>query len=79
MLPMVCPSLGKPKLSAEKILLVGGRHDRIARPAQLRALAQEWGGAHYREVAQGHIGYQAMPMTWRWGTGLMPDLFARQR
>ena len=79
MLPMVCPSFGKPKLPAEKILLVGGRHDRIARPAQLCALAREWGGAHYREVAQGHIGYQAMPMTWRWGTGLMPDLFARQR
>lgn len=78
MLPMVCPSFGKPKVLPEKILLVGGRHDRIARPAQLRALAKEWGGAHYREVGQGHIGYQAMPMTWRWGTGLMPDLFASQ-
>lgn len=78
MLPMVCPSFGKPKLPPEKILLVGGRHDRIARPEQLRALAKEWGGAHYREVGQGHIGYQAMPMAWRWGTGLMPDLFALQ-
>jgi hypothetical protein len=78
MLPMVCPSFGKPKVLPEKILLVGGRHDRIARPEQLRALAKEWGGAHYREVGQGHIGYQAMPMTWRWGTELMPDLFASQ-
>ena len=78
MLPMVCPSFGRPKLPPEKILLVGGRHDRIARPEQLRALAKEWGGAHYREVGQGHIGYQAMPMAWRWGTGLMPDLFASQ-
>lgn len=78
MLPMVCPSFGAAKLPPEKILLVGGRHDRIARPEQLRALAKEWGGAHYREVGQGHIGYQAMPMAWRWGTGLMPDLFAPQ-
>lgn len=75
MLPMVCPSSGKPKLPAEKILLVGGTHDRIARPGQMRALARDWGGAHYREVGQGHIGYQAMPMTWRWGRELMPDLF----
>jgi hypothetical protein len=78
MLPMVCPSFGKPKLPPEKILVVGGRHDRIARPEQLQALARGWGGAHYREVGQGHIGYQAMPMAWRWGTGLMPDLFASQ-
>jgi pimeloyl-ACP methyl ester carboxylesterase len=75
MLPMVCPSSGKPKLAPEKILLVGGTHDRIARPGQMRALARDWGGAHYREVGQGHIGYQAMPMTWRWGRELMPDLF----
>ena len=78
MLPMVCPSLGRPKLPPKKILLVGARHDRIARPEHLRALAMEWGGAHYREVGQGHIGYQAMPMAWRWGTGVMPDLFERQ-
>ena len=78
MLPMVCPSFGRPKVPPEKILLVGGRHDRIARPEQLRGLAKEWGGAHFREVGQGHIGYQAMPMAWRWGTGLMPDLFAPQ-
>ena len=78
MLPMVCPSFGKPRLSPEKILLVGGRHDRIARPEHLQTLARGWGGAHYREVGQGHIGYQAMPMAWRWGTELMPDLFAPQ-
>ena len=78
MLPMVCPSFGKPKVLPEKILVVGGRHDRIARPEQLQALARGWGGAHYREVGQGHIGYQAMPMAWRWGTGLMPDLFPPQ-
>jgi pimeloyl-ACP methyl ester carboxylesterase len=78
MLPMVCPSFGKPKVSPDKILLVGGRYDRIARPAQLQNLAKEWGGVHYREVGQGHIGYQAMPMAWRWGTEVMPDLFERQ-
>ena len=79
MLPMVCPSFARPKIAAEKILLVGGKHDRIARPAQLQTLAKKWGGAHYREVGQGHIGYQAMPMAWRWGTGLMPELFEPQR
>jgi pimeloyl-ACP methyl ester carboxylesterase len=76
MLPMVCPSFGKPKVRPEKILVVGGKHDRIARPEQLRELTHKWGGAHYREVGQGHIGYQAMPLAWRWGTELMPDLFA---
>ena len=79
MLPMVCPSFAQPKIPPEKILLVGGSHDRIARPEQLQTLANRWGGAHYREVGQGHIGYQAMPMAWRWGTGLMPELFDSQR
>lgn len=78
MLPMVCPSFGNPKLPPEKILVVGGQHDRIARPEQLRELTRKWGGAHYAEVRQGHIGYQAMPTAWRVGTGLMPDLFGEQ-
>ena len=73
--PLVCPSHGKIQLAAERVLIVGGSHDSVAPPAKLKALARGWGGAHYREVEQGHIGYQAMPSSWRWGRELMPELF----
>lgn len=75
LLPLVCPSWGKLQVAAERVLIVGGSHDSVAPPTKLRALAQGWGGAHYREVGQGHIGYEAMPRTWRWGRELMPELF----
>ncbi|MCX6934906.1 MAG: hypothetical protein NTZ01_01715 [Verrucomicrobia bacterium] len=79
LLPLVCPSHGKLKLPADRVLIVGGSHDSVAPPIKLKALAQSWGAAHYREVGQGHIGYQAMPSTWRWGRELMPELFVGQR
>ena len=78
LLPLVCPSHGRPKVKPARILIVGGAHDCIAPPKRLKALAEGWGGAHYREVSQGHIGYQAMPSAWRWGRDLMPDLFDGQ-
>jgi len=74
--PLVCPSHGKLRLAANRVLIVGGAYDSVAPPMKLRRLADGWGGAHYREVAQGHIGYQAMPNSWRWGRELMPELFA---
>ena len=74
--PLVCPSHGKLRLAANRVLIVGGTYDSVAPPMKLRRLAEGWGGAHYREVAQGHIGYQAMPNSWRWGRELMPELFA---
>jgi pimeloyl-ACP methyl ester carboxylesterase len=73
--PLVCPSHGKLRLAANRVLIVGGTYDSVAPPMKLKALARGWGGAHYREVAQGHIGYQAMPNSWRWGRELMPELF----
>ena len=73
--PLVCPSHGKLRLAANRVLIVGGAYDSVAPPIKLRRLAEGWGGAHYREVAQGHIGYQAMPNSWRWGRELMPELF----
>ena len=75
LLPLVCPSHGKLQLPSKRVLVVGGSHDSVAPPSKLRALSEGWGGAHYREVGQGHIGYQAMPSTWRWGRELMPELF----
>ncbi|NBY66961.1 MAG: hypothetical protein EBQ51_07825 [Verrucomicrobia bacterium] len=75
LLPLVCPSHGKLQLSSKRVLVVGGSHDSVAPPSKLQALAKGWGGTHYREVGQGHIGYQAMPSTWRWGRELMPELF----
>ena len=74
--PLVCPSHGKLRLAANRVLIVGGTYDSVAPSMKLRRLAEGWGGAHYREVAQGHIGYQAMPNSWRWGRELMPELFA---
>ena len=73
--PLVCPSHGKLRLAANRVLIVGGTYDSVAPPMKLRRLAEGWGGAYYREVAQGHIGYQAMPNSWRWGRELMPELF----
>ena len=78
LLPLVCPSHAQAKIQPSKILIVGGGHDSISPPEKLRSLAGGWGGAHYREVPQGHIGYQAMPSAWRWGRELMPDLFDAQ-
>jgi len=75
LLPLVCPSHGKLQLPSKRVLVVGGSHDSVAPPSKLKALSEGWGGTHYREVGQGHIGYQAMPSTWRWGRELMPELF----
>jgi pimeloyl-ACP methyl ester carboxylesterase len=50
----------RPLTSPNRIIVIGGRHDRLSPPESLRSLCKSWGGARYLEVNQGHFGYGAM-------------------
>ena len=67
-LPLLCPRYHAPAMAAERILLMAGRQDRIAPPAVVRRLAEQWPGAIYAEADQGHVGYTLMPECWRIAT-----------
>ncbi len=54
------PDHSLPVCSPDRILIIGGRYDRMSPPESLRELCRSWGGARYREVEQGHFGYRAM-------------------
>ena len=54
------PSRLTPLTPPERILVIGGKYDRLSPSESLRSLCDSWGGAHYREVDQGHFGYEAM-------------------
>ena len=43
-----------------RITVIGGKHDRLSPSESLDSLCAAWGGARYREVTQGHFGYDAM-------------------
>jgi len=73
---LVCPGRGKPLLSPEKILLVGGIFDRIAPVHTLRDLSAKWTGSRYAEFRQGHVGYQLMPQSLRLAKEAYPELFS---
>lgn len=49
-----------PLTPAERITVIGGTQDQLSPPDSLRNLCAAWGGARYREVAQGHFGYRIM-------------------
>jgi pimeloyl-ACP methyl ester carboxylesterase len=57
---LTAPGRLTPLTSPERILVIGGRHDRLSPPDSLKTLCSSWGGARYREVNQGHFGYAAM-------------------
>jgi pimeloyl-ACP methyl ester carboxylesterase len=54
-----------PLTQPERIVVIGGKHDRLSPPDSLRALCSAWGGARYLEVDQGHFGYRAMNLALR--------------
>lgn len=54
------PSARRPLTPADRIIVIGGTHDRLSPPSSLRSLCESWGGARYLEVEQGHFGYRAM-------------------
>lgn len=53
------PDGGSPATNPNRILIIGGRYDRISPSESLQLLTRSW-GARYREVEQGHFGYAAM-------------------
>jgi len=57
---LTAPGRLTPLTSPERILVIGGRHDRLSPPDSLKTLCSSWGGARYKEVNQGHFGYAAM-------------------
>jgi len=62
-------------IPAERILLLAGTFDRIARPETIRELSRKWQGSHYAEFRQGHVGYQLMPESLRIAQEKFPELF----
>lgn len=54
------PAAQIPASSPDRILVIGGKYDRMSPPESLRHLCRSWGGARYLEVEQGHFGYSAM-------------------
>ena len=57
---LTTPGRLTPLTPSERILIIGGRHDRLSPPHSLKDLCTSWGGARYKEVNQGHFGYAAM-------------------
>lgn len=54
------PGWRRPLTPPDRITVIGGTHDRLSTPESLRELCENWGGARYLEVNQGHFGYRAM-------------------
>ena len=54
------PARITPLTPPDRITIIGGKYDRISPSESLKGLCDSWGGARYREVDQGHFGYDAM-------------------
>jgi hypothetical protein len=54
------PARLTPLTPPDRITIIGGKYDRLSYPSSLRNLCDSWGGARYRQVDQGHFGYDAM-------------------
>lgn len=53
----------QPRVSPDRILLVAGDYDLVARPADIVALHEKWRGSELLRVSQGHFGYRMMRET----------------
>ncbi|HEY2124729.1 MAG TPA: hypothetical protein VGG94_04620 [Chthoniobacterales bacterium] len=60
------PSHMQPLVRPDRILLVAGDYDLVARPADIMALHQKWQGSELLQVPQGHFGYRMMRETVAW-------------
>jgi pimeloyl-ACP methyl ester carboxylesterase len=56
-------SHNQPACSAEKVLLVSGEFDMIARPNDIAELHRKWNGSELLTVPQGHFGYRMLRET----------------
>jgi pimeloyl-ACP methyl ester carboxylesterase len=52
-----------PAVPADRVLLVAGDYDLVARPRDIAALHQKWQGSELLRVSQGHFGYLMMRAT----------------
>jgi len=57
------PMYHQPLCGADRILLVAGTFDLVARPADIEAIHQKWRGSELLYVRQGHFGYRMMRET----------------
>jgi pimeloyl-ACP methyl ester carboxylesterase len=56
-------SHNQPACGAEKVLLVSGEFDMIARPNDIAELHRKWNGSELLTVPQGHFGYRMLRET----------------
>jgi 1-acyl-sn-glycerol-3-phosphate acyltransferase len=57
------PMHNQPLCGADRVLFVAGEFDRIARPADIESIHQQWNGSELLRVRQGHFGYRMMRET----------------
>ncbi|WP_178087789.1 alpha/beta hydrolase, partial [Methylacidimicrobium cyclopophantes] len=59
-LRLVCPSLSRPFLQPQEVLLLGGIYDRVVPLPLLEEFRDAWHGCHFYPFPQGHVGYRLM-------------------
>ncbi len=72
-LRLVCPSLSRPHLSPEEVLLLGGIYDRVVPLRLLEEFRDAWQGCHFYPFPQGHVGYRLM----RESLGIAQEIWPR--
>lgn len=63
---LTSPMHGEPLCGADRVLLVAGEYDRIARLRDITKLQARWSGATLLTEPQGHFGYRLMTAAWEW-------------
>lgn len=61
---LTSPLHAQPLCGGERVILVAGEYDRIARLEDIRRLHMLWAGSELLSVPQGHFGYRMMPALW---------------
>ncbi|MDD4931871.1 MAG: alpha/beta hydrolase [Methylacidiphilaceae bacterium] len=59
-LRLVCPSLSRPYLKPQEVLLLGGIYDQVVPLRLLEEFRAAWQGCHLYPFPQGHVGYRLM-------------------
>jgi len=78
-LRLVCPSLSRPYLEPEEVLLLGGIYDRVVPLRLLQEFRAAWRGCHFYPFPQGHVGYQLMRESLRIAQEIWPGDFVVPR
>ncbi|CAB4243625.1 conserved protein of unknown function [Methylacidimicrobium sp. AP8] len=78
-LRLVCPSLARPHLKPEEVLLLGGIYDRVVPLRLLEEFRDAWRGCHLYPFPQGHVGYRLMRESLGIAQEIWPGDFAPAR